>query len=73
MTLDTYSHVTPSLQREAARRIDGLLESRPRRGGLNYDPGAPTNRLAADASLGSTARMVRIALTGHTCLEFVEP
>jgi hypothetical protein len=33
VTLDTYSHVTPSLQREAARRIDGLLESRPRRGG----------------------------------------
>jgi integrase len=33
VTLDTYSHVAPSLQREAAGRIDGLLEGRPLRGG----------------------------------------
>ena len=33
VTLDTYSHVAPSLQREAAERLDGLLEGRPRRGG----------------------------------------
>jgi integrase len=25
MTLDTYSHVVPSLQRDAARRLDDLL------------------------------------------------
>ena len=25
VTLDTYSHVAPSLQREAAERLDGLL------------------------------------------------
>jgi len=29
-TLDTYSHVAPSLQREAAVRVDGLLAWAPR-------------------------------------------
>ena len=30
VTLDTYSHVAPSLQREAAERLDGLLAGAPR-------------------------------------------
>jgi integrase len=33
VTLDTYSHVAPSLQREAAGRVDELLENRSPRGG----------------------------------------
>jgi hypothetical protein len=33
VTLDTYSHVAPSLQREAAGRIDGLLANQSRRVG----------------------------------------
>jgi hypothetical protein len=33
VTLDTYSHVAPSLQREAAGRIDESLANRSRLGG----------------------------------------
>ena len=31
ITLDTYSHVLPNLQEEAAQKIDGLLAGRGRR------------------------------------------
>ena len=30
VAIDTYSHVAPSLQREAAERLDGLLNRAPR-------------------------------------------
>jgi integrase len=40
MTLDVYSHLIPSLQREAAAKLDVILGSSGRRGPIRPDSGS---------------------------------
>ncbi len=57
VTLDTYSHVTPTMQKQATAAMDALLRARSRRVGVKSEEQHRNPSVAKDFSMGNREPM----------------